>query len=72
MKPEDFKIWRKTYRMTQPHAGALLGGITKRTIIYWEQGRVPIGPTAVFAIKCFEMLPEDNRLELIETARHRR
>ena len=72
MKPEDFRTWRKTYRMTQTHAGALLGGVTKRTIVNWEQGATPVDPTAVFAIKCFEMPPEDNRLELIETARPRR
>lgn len=67
MKPEEFKAWRKKYRMTQPHAGKLLGGITKRTIVNWENGR-PIDPTAVTAIGWFELLPEKTRLELVEEA----
>jgi len=41
MKPEDFKVWRTSRDWTQQQAADALG-VTRRSVIAWEDGTHPI------------------------------
>lgn len=54
MRPEDFKAWRKHLGLTQAATAKELG-ITRRAVIYYEQGARVIPKVVMLACKALEM-----------------
>ena len=54
MRPEDFKAWRKRLSLTQANTAKELG-ITRRAVIYYEQGARIIPKVVMLACKALEM-----------------
>ncbi|WP_243360041.1 helix-turn-helix domain-containing protein [Fundidesulfovibrio terrae] len=60
MRPEDFKAWRKRLGLTQAATAKELG-ITRRAVIYYEQGARIIPKVVMLACKALEMERERQR-----------
>lgn len=60
MRPEDFKAWRKRLGLTQAATADELG-ITRRAVIYYEQGARLIPKVVMLACKALEMEREKVR-----------
>ena len=67
MTPQAFKAWRKRHGITQQTAATLLG-VSRQTIVEWENGGTPINPIAHNATTFFDLVPEKERAALITLA----